>query len=156
MKTHTTVTEITHDDLVNLFSTALYGSSYLGAGYSFSPDLEKCETLEDALAESLLKGHHIRVTDYQAEGCVFGNLPHEIDDDDESVTYTVTLEDIKNGLAKAADGTFNCRTMDFACQERNFARKAFDAFADEESCNFDLTYGDCLMQVILFDEIIYG
>ena len=34
MKTKTTITELTHDDLVDLFSTALTGSSYLSAGYT--------------------------------------------------------------------------------------------------------------------------
>lgn len=156
MKTQTIISELTHDDLVNLFSTATYGSNYLGAGYSFSPDLEECETLEDAIAESLLKGRTVRVTDFQAEGSVFGSLAHEIDSDDESVTYTVTLDDIKNGLAKAADGTFKSSSIEFAHSERDFAKRAFNAFADEESCDFDLTYGDCLMQIILFNEIIYG
>ena len=155
MKTQTTISEITHDDLVNLFSTATYGSNYLGAGYSFSPDLEECETLEDAIAKSLLTGRKVRVTDFQAEGCVFGSLPHEIDEDDESVTYTVTFEDIKDGLSKAADGTFNSQSEDFVEDERRFAKKAFDSFATE-ACDFDLTYADCLMQIILFNEIIYG
>ena len=155
MKTHTTIEEITHDDLVDLLSTSMYGSNYLGAGYSYSSDLAEYDTHEDAMAAVLLKGGHIRVTDYQAEGCAYGNLSHEIDADDESVTYTVTIEDIKNGLAKAADGTFNSRMGEYAEREREFARRAFDAFAGE-SCDFDLTYGDCLMQIILFNEIIYG
>lgn len=34
MKTKTTITELTHDDLVDLFSTALCGSYYLSADYT--------------------------------------------------------------------------------------------------------------------------
>ena len=33
LKNNTEIIDITHDDLVNLFSTALYGSSYLSAEY---------------------------------------------------------------------------------------------------------------------------
>lgn len=66
MKTHTTIEEITHDDLVDLLSTSMYGSNYLGAGYSYSSDLAEYDTHEDAMAAVLLKGGHIRVTDYQA------------------------------------------------------------------------------------------
>lgn len=155
MKARTTIEEITHDDLVNLFSTALYGSSYLGAGYNYSFDLAEYDTHEDAIAAVLLKGRQIRVTDYYAEGSSYGNLPCEIDADEECATYTVTLEDIKNGLAKAADGTFNSRSECFVKDERRFARNSFDSF-QSEACDFDLTYADCLMQIILFDEIIYG
>ena len=153
MQTLTTITHISHDDLVNLFSTALYGSNYLGAGYSYSEDLSDCQTLEDALAASLIKGRKIRVTDYYADGVVYGEIEHEIDGDD--VTYHITLDDVKKGIAKAADGTFNSRMNEYADDEREFARKAFDSFANE-SCDFDLTYAECLMQIILFDEIIYG
>lgn len=155
MKTQTVISEITHDDLVNLFSTSLYGSNYLGAGYNYVPDLDAYDVFEDSLAATLLKGRHIRVTDYYAEGSSYGKLPREIDDEDGCVTYTVTLEDIKNALSRAADGTFNTRSEKFADGERRFARKAFDSFLAEAD-DFDLTYADCLMQIILFDEIIYG
>ena len=153
MKTRTAIDEITHDDLVNLFSTALSGSTYLGAGCNYEHDLDDCECFEDELARTLLKGRKVRVTDFYAEGSVYGENEHEIDGDD--VTYHIALDDVKNGLCKAADGTFNTTTGQFKANEIAFARKAFDAFANEE-CDFDLVYADCLMQIILFNEIIYG
>lgn len=154
MKTQTIISEITHDDLVNLFSTALYGSNYLSSSYDESVDENDDDCYEDVLAKILLSGGKIQITDYYAEGCDYGNLPRKMDED-ENYTYTVTLEDIKTGLAKAADGTFNSQSKDFVEDERRFAKRAFDFFVTE-ACDFDLTYADCLMQIILFNEIIYG
>lgn len=154
MKTYTKVEDITHEDLVNLFATATYGSSYLGAGYSYTPDFEDCETIEDAIAQSLLKGRKIRVTDYYAEGSSYGNLEKETDDE-ENVTYYVALDDVKSGLENAINGTFNSRMREFRDGELRLARESFVSFMNK-STDFDLTYADCLMQIILFNEIIYG
>lgn len=156
MKTQTIISELTHDDLVNLFSTSLYGSSYLSSNYEDDVKVDKNDDdcYEDVLAKILLNGGKVKITDYYAEGCDYGNLPYEMDEDD-NITYDVTLEDIKKGLAQAANGTFNSQSEDFVEDERRFARKAFDSFLSE-ACDFDLTYADCLMQIILFNEIIYG
>lgn len=158
MKTKTTITELTHDDLVNLFSTALYGSSYLSADYEESIEYDEKDCFEDILANILLHDGSIKVTDYYADGCVYGSLPHEyVDNDDEGeVVYVLTLDDIKRGLQHALDGTFKLN-RGYEIHERRMARKAFESFVDEESnYDFDLSYADTLLQIILFDEIIYG
>ena len=157
MKTQITITEITHDDLVNLFSTALYGSSYLDAEYPNICKFEHDDCFEDRLAKTLLNGNSIDIRDTYAEGCVYGNLPHELEKDDnveegyEVVRYKVTLEDIKRGLENAANATFK---INFDGEER-FAKESFNIFATE-SLEFDLTTADCLMQIIVFNELIYG
>ena len=138
MKTKTIVLEIDHDDLVNLFSTGLDGSSYLDADYESNDDLADCECFEDKLAQSVLAGRSIIFRDMHAEGCVYGNLPHAIEDD-EDVVYKVTLEDIKRGLERAAE----------TCPW------AFRAFADYTS-DWDYYAGDALLQTIVFGELIYG
>ena len=114
MKTKTTITELSHNDLVDLFSTALYGSTYLSANYTIedrkSVDVSDGDCYEDILAKILLSGKSVEVTDDYAEGCSYGSLPYRFqdkDDDDSSVIYRVTLDDIKRGLERAADGTFN-------------------------------------------------
>lgn len=163
MKTKTTITELSHDDLVDLFSTALYGSSYLSADYtiedrkSVAPSDDDC--YEDIIAKILLSGKSVEVTDDYAEGCSYGSLPYRFqdkDDDDSSVIYRVTLDDIKRGLERAADGTFNAGNDEWTEQEKRSARVSFDSFMDEDRCDFDLVRADILMQIILFDEIIYG
>lgn len=155
MKTKTTITELTHDDLVDLFSTALTGSSYLGADYEESIEYNEDACFEDILANTLLHEGSIKVTDYYAEGEVYGSLPHEIDED-ENVTYFVTYDDIKRGLERASDGTFNAGNDRWTEQTKRSARVSFDSFMDEDTCDFDLVRADILMQIILFDEIIYG
>lgn len=161
-ETKTTITEITHDDLVNLFSTALYGSSYLSVDYTIedkkSVEVSDDDCYEDIIAKILLSGKSIEVTDDYAEGCSYGSLPYRFqdkDDDDSSVIYRIALDDIKLGLEKAADGTFNAGDDKWTKQTKSSARKSFESFMDEDY-DFDLVRADILMQIILFDEIIYG
>ena len=156
MKTKTTITELTHDDLVELFSTALTGSSYLGADYEESIEHDEKDCFEDILANILLHGGCIKVNDYYSEGDVYGELPHELDEENECTTYYVTYDDIKKGLERAADGTFNAGNDKWTEQTKRSARASFDSFMNEDACDFDLVRADILMQIILFDEIIYG
>lgn len=155
MKTKTTITELTHDDLVELFSIALTGSYYLEADYDESTEYDEDDCFEDILANILLHGGSIKVTDYHPEGEVYGSLTHEFDENG-NVTYFVTYDDIKRGLERAADGTFNAGNDEWTERTKRSARVSFDSFMDEDSCEFDLVSADILMQIILFDEIIYG
>lgn len=163
MKTKITITELSHNDLVDLFSTALYGSSYLSADYTIedrkSVDVSDDDCYEDIIAKILLSGKSIEVTDNYAEGCSYGSLPYRFqdkDDDDSSVIYRVTLDNIIRGLEKASDGTFNAGNDEWTERTKKSARVSFDSFMDKDRCDFDLVRADILMQIILFDEIIYG
>lgn len=163
MKTKITITELSHNDLVDLFSTALYGSSYLSADYTIedrkSVDVSDDDCYEDIIAKILLSGKSIEVTDNYAEGCSYGSLPYRFqdkDDDDSLVIYRVTLDNIIRGLEKASDGTFNAGNDEWTERTKKSARVSFDSFMDEDRCDFDLVRADILMQIILFDEIIYG
>ena len=158
--------EQTKEDLVNLLSTALYGSNYLSADYEEAVEYDEDDSYEEIMAEILLNGGKILITDrYAEDGEVYGNLPCEVKEDEENfgcfiTTYFVTLKDIVSGLAKAANGTFNVGENDEFqpdWRERNieFAKRSFNAFAFDER-EWDLTTADCLMQIILFDEIVYG
>lgn len=138
MEIKTTIVTISREELVNLFATGLYGSSYLDADYKYNNDLANCECFEDKLAVSVLAGRSITFRDMYADGEVYGNLPHTIHEDE--VTYEVTLEDIKKGLERAAE----------TCPW------AFRAFADEDSPNWDYYAGDALLQTIVFGGLIYG
>ena len=163
MKTETTITELSHDDLVNLFSTALYGSSYLFADFTIedreSVNISDDDCYEDIIAKILLSGKSVEVTDDYADGCSYGSLPYRFqdkDDDDSSVIYRVTLDNIIQGLERAANGTFNAGDDKWTEQTKRSARISFDSFMDKDKCDFDLVRADMLMQIILFDEIIYG
>lgn len=147
MKTQTIVTEVTHEELVNLLSTALCGSEWLNMGTSLtgedaSPD-ERDASNEDHLARILLEGKKITVIDYNAEDKdeFYGDLPHVWVNS--SMMYDVTLEDIKRGIAKALDSNTD----------------AIDCIRDlttDEGCNLDNPEAEEIMQWILFGEVIYG
>ena len=51
---------------------------------------------------------------------------------------------------------FNAGNDKWTEQTKRSARVSFDSFMDEDACDFDLVGADILMQIILFDEIIYG
>lgn len=95
MKTKITVSEFTHDDLTCLLSTALYGSYWAGAGYDKEVYKTLTEThgncLEDKLADMLLAGHKITITDYEAEGEKYSD--NFVGFDGENSIYKVCLKD---------------------------------------------------------------
>lgn len=148
MKTKTIITEITHEDLVNLFSTATYGSSYFEVVKKkkdyYGTELEdENDCREDTWSKILLSGKAVYVLDYYSEEEAYGNLPHEWDEKREAMKYTVTLKDIKNGLEKA----LNNGGWDGKC-----ARDLID----DNSYNLDLPEAENLLQIITFGKAIYG
>lgn len=146
MKIETKVTEITHDDLVLLLSTASEGSSWLAFSYKksdYEPLKNEDDCFEDKLAKILLAGKSIEACDYYAEGEVYGNLPFKIHKDDEIVCYKLTLEDIKRGLEKAFSSKSYISTYAYHLVE-------------DEGMQLDQPEAEALMQYILFGEEIYG
>ena len=103
------VTGVTHEELVNLFSTAFYGNEYMGATYDknelnqIPEDKREGDCFEDFLADMILNGKSIQVTDYLAEGEDYGCLHCYPADDDEFIVYDLELEDILKGLSSEAN-----------------------------------------------------
>ena len=159
MKTKTIITELTQEDLVNLLCTATYGSDWLSC---YAPDRrhivrEEGDCREDIWAKVLLAGDRILCTDYYAEGTSYGTLTHTKDDED-NVIYTLSLQDIINGLQKCADGTFSHTNYDEADNgdtEKSWIAKCFQHFK-EDTGEMDNPEAESLMQIILFGELIYG
>ena len=151
MRTTTTIEGVSLENLVDLFTTATYGSSWLDI---FAPvrtglHIEETDCREDVWAKALLAGHPIECTDYYAEGDVYGYLPHTIGDNDE-VTYKVTMQDVLDGLQKCADGTFKGNKSD-----HDWLKDCFNHFRAGEG-DMDLPEAEAIMQVIMFNELIYG
>ena len=140
MKFELKVTEITHDELVSVFSmlytTNDFQFAYNKKNYAQIPeDKREGDCLEDKVADCLLNGYKIAVTDYYAEGEVYNeNLEHEIDDDG-AVTYYVGLQDFLNGFSN---------------------KDAMEHVKDLADENDDYTTAYCLIQYVLFGEQIYG
>lgn len=159
IKNNVEIIDITHEDLVNLFSTALYGSSYLSAEYdkdfynSIPKDKKEGDCFEDHIADVLLNGGEIYIYDAYSEGEVYsknGELIKEEYGGEEYAQYTLTLTDIIEGLQRAANGTYKTNN------DTKFIRQCFNEFACEDCYDLDLTDADALMQIITFNELIYG
>jgi hypothetical protein len=150
MKTRTTITEITKENLVDLLCTATYGNNWceIFRNKEISGDVkaEENDCREDLWAKVLLGGWSLYFADYYAEDEDehYGDLPYEWDEDGKCMNYRFNLQDVKRGLAKAADS------------DSEFARKCFESLRDDESVDLDLTGADTLMQYIIFGEPIYG
>lgn len=149
MKTHTTITDLTHEDLVDLLCTATYGSSWLEC---YAPDCEglsitDVDCREDVWAKALLAGKKIECIDHQADGDVYGPLGR-VDEDDEGI-YLIGLEDVVRGLQNALDGTFP-DTADV----KSWAMVCAQHFIEGEG-EMDLPEAECLMQIIMFNDVIY-
>lgn len=150
MKIKTKITDITHDDLVNLLSTAGYGSCWLGLNYDMQdlwsvPNFEKYECIEDKMAAILLNGREVILYDMYAEDSsdCYGKLPHKWDKENGTMDYEVTLKDIVKGIEKALDNG----GWDAECAMH---------LIDEDSRELDLTEAENLVQIILFGEALYG
>lgn len=159
LKNNVEIIDITHEDLVNLFSTSLYGSSYLSAEYdkdfynSIPKDKKEGDCFEDHIADVLLNGGEIYIYDAYSEGEVYsknGELIKEEYGGEEYAQYTLTLTDIIEGLQRAANGTYKTKN------DTKFIRQCFNEFAEDDCYYLDLTDADALMQVITFNELIYG
>ena len=154
MKTKTTITEITQEDLVNLLCTATYGSSWLSCCITKATRakliIEDKDCREDVWAKALLSGDPIFLTDNQAEGCTYGDKGSVNDDEEETAVYCVTLDDIKEGIAAAFDGDFEPADED----ECELGAKCAMHLRDETT-DFDNYEAEVLMQIIMFGSIIY-
>ena len=149
MKTKTTICDINHEDLVELLSTACYGSSWLGVTYNQTeyqnsePSEDDC--IEDKCARILLHGYSITLYDMYAEDEEdhYGTLPFAWDERGETMDYTVTLDDIRRGLEKAMNAG-------------GWPAKYVQNLINAEDGDFDQPQAESLVQWILFGEEIYG
>lgn len=145
MKIQTKVTDITHEDLVNLFSTATYQSNWLSISIprEDKTTIHKADCLEDMWAKVILEGKPLYMTDYYAEDSddSYGKLPHEWVEG--YMRYTFTLEDIKKGISKALDSD-------------DYIAECIHHLADDDCCEFDNPQAEAIMQYIIFGEEIYG
>lgn len=159
MKTKTTITEINHDDIVNLLSTGIYGSEIFMLDYN-SRTYEKLENkgneecLEDKCATLLLNGKSITISDRYSEdeSDFYGVLSHKWDKEYEVMDYKVTLDNIISGLQRCLDGTF--KINDGCDEEVGYIRKCMSDLMNDG--DLDLYEAQNILQVIVFGQIIYG
>ena len=158
METSTTISNITHEEIVNLLSTALYGSTYMSADYNrekYKRLFKEGDCYEDKMARILLEGGEITVTDgYAEDEDEVWSKRGKWNKDLEEAQYTITLKDIEEGLKMALDGKFKLHEGQEEA-EKKWARKVVCEIMDEDG-DYDYYDADMVMQIILFGEIIYG
>lgn len=149
MKVEVTISDISQENLVDLFSVALYGSDRFFARVKrkdYEPLRCAGDCIEDKLAKVLLNGGSIYVFDKYAddENDFYGNpvaLTHEYSEEDEAMCYTVKLPDVEDGLARAYESQYACDYLKHLMYD---------------PCQMDITEADALLQFVLFGEVIYG
>lgn len=135
------INEITHEDIVNFLSVALSGNG----AFSIDYDEEFCksfkdktgDTIEDTCADILLHGGKIYITDL-------------FTDDDTDPYFKETFkerdEDFNNVYFLTLDRIYK------VFQEEKALPYVLDILkGEDDSCT-----GDCLLQICIFDEIVYG
>ena len=128
------ILKLTLEELSDIISTAFYGNNYMAVDYQGNPSTFH-DCFEDNVAQVLLDGGTILVTDQaQLEGDTYGDLPKYVDNDG-YITYKVTIEDILKGASN-----LECLEM---------IQSIFKG-------DGDMYTGWDLFQRIVFGEIIYG
>lgn len=140
MQTKLTITELTHEDLVNFLSDALcqgfFGAQYKQKDYNAIPKNKRHgDCFEDKLADILLNKGSIFISDLLADGEKHGNLPSKTDCDCGVVSYSVTLDDIIKGFSLD-------EAKEYVLQMQNEKDDAWTGYN--------------LVQCVLFGEIVYG
>ena len=139
MKTEIKVTNIEHDELVDLLSTALYGSTWFDASYDKklyeSLPKKTGECLEDKLADMLLNGHKISIIDLDAAGESYSKNFVRFEGRYQNAVYEVKLDD----FLKVAS-----------------THKGFGLLEEVLSGKGDFYTADAFLQRVVFGEEIYG
>lgn len=139
MKTEIKVTAFEHEELVDILSTALYGCEWTTTDYDWKawnklPNKTENICFEDKLADCLLAGLPIYITDLEAEGERYGNVCESIINED-ITEYIVTLDRILE-TASTPEGY-------------ELVKEILDGNGDYYTANN-------FLQLVMFDEIIYG
>ena len=139
MKTTIKVTEFEHEELVDLLSTALCGSSWFEADYDSkiyeTLKVKNGECFEDKLADMLLAGHKITIIDHEADGESYSNNFVRFEGEYESAVYEVGLKD----FLKTAS-----------------TKRGYQLVDEVLSGDGDYWTADAYLQMVVFGEEIYG
>ena len=139
MKTTIKVTEFEHEELVDLLSTALYGSSWFEADYDSkiyeTLKVKNGECFEDKLADMLLAGHKITIIDHEAEGVSYSKKCVRFEGKEDSAVYEVSLKDFLNTAS---------------------TKRGYQLVDEVLSGDGDYWTADAYLQMVVFGEEVYG
>lgn len=139
MKTEIKVTALNHEELVDLLSTALYGSSWFDASYNKeiygSLKDTQGDCFEDKLADMLIAGHKITIVDCEAEGEKYSDKCVAFEGEYQNAVYEVSMQDF----------------LDVASTKEGF--KLLEEVLDGSG---DYYTADAFLQRVVFGEEVYG
>lgn len=159
MKTSTIISELSIEDLVELFSKALRNDDMFFAYWDTLKRydgvvFERDDAYELKLAKLLFHGGTVNFYDRQAGWAIFGEkgiYDKSQDPDKEGIIkYPLKLDDIRRGLSNIADGDFKCdgEHKVIALEYLGYFRHFRDYF--------DETAAETLLQIIIFGEWVYN
>lgn len=152
MKTRITVTELSHEDLVDILSTALYGCDYLQVDYdrkaweAIPSEKKEGDCFEDRLADMLLNGYTIELTDIESDGEL-----HKV----RGVSCRVRKEQSMynpNESYEVSVYMLNLKAILRACS----SPRGYKLVTETLSGEGDYFTANNLLQIALFGEEIYG
>lgn len=152
MKTKVVVTDITHEDLVDLFSTALYGSSWLGCEWCIDNNAKEVKfkesdtCFEDKVARCLLDGKKVELLDRYSEDeddHYNSAIEHYWDEDAECMCYKISLSDIENCLSRILSS-------------QGWPAKYVMALVNKDDGDFDQIGAESIIQHLLWKQETYG
>lgn len=145
------ITELNHEDLVDLISTAFTGNESMGIDYDSDvwkalPEEKKTKNpcIEDICADLLLCGHTITIADFEAEEYGLNGTKGKM-----------AKNDGWGGCYAYKVGLYEISYQDIldACSSEKGLPWATEMFVDE---NGDYWTGYNLIQIAMFGDIIYG
>lgn len=143
--------KLTKEVLDTLIGTASFGSPWLFLQFDRTQVPEvKGENREDTAVRILLAGGTIEFIDDWAEDAqdVYSDTGYFERD---AAIYPVTLEDIRAGLERVEKGTWNHFDKE---QKELVESDVTELLLGEDAC-FDIDEAERVLQVIMFNEIVY-
>ena len=132
------------------YSSGLYIHSMPDIDVAISAGTGFVDSAEaNRIVEKLFGGENIYLFDTNANNEYYGDKKHEVVPNTSNVMYTINLSDVIKGIENAASGTYKVNNDD------KYVWQCFSMFYDEDG-NFDHDSAEALMQIIVFDELIYG
>ena len=151
------VTDVTVENIADFLDTATLGTTDLCYEYDtdehykalverglLGKDLCSCE-----IAAIILDScGTIKLIDIESDGEHYWKLPYKVNDERET-EYFITIQDFREGIERALNGTYFLTSLDEKTEVMEAARNIIEGEYD----HYDAWL---VLQVIMFNEIIYG
>ena len=154
MKTRIKITEFGYYDIANLIAAAMYDNYLFSVSYDknyyMAHYYNKDENLEEVCATMLTNGHSIYVNNLGVkadENYAYEKIVSYYDEDKKAMVYEISAKDITDGLERAFNGECVCSDG-----ERSLLMECVFNLLNN---TIDAPQAEMLIQVILFNEIIY-